>query len=320
MVHSDSMSGQGSLGPETGREVVVLVNQKARRSALAQSEIVEGLTGSGLRVRRYVSFQHVGRLREVAREEIRAGAPLVVVGGGDGTFSAIAGEFARTTTALGVLPLGTGNAFARDLGIPADLKSACEIIAAGKVASVDMGVVGGREFLNVATVGLTTQIARGLDPAQKKRFGRVAYLVSVLRALRDVQPFHAVIDLQTTVEDFDSLLVVIGNGRFHAGPFPVSEDASIKGGRLAIYALASKRKTDLVKVALRMLGGGRPKFDEIRSFQASAGRLSTDPIQSLTSDGEISLRTPVDFGIVAGALRVVVPHDFNDRAAGSNGV
>ncbi len=121
--------------------------------------------------------------------------PLIVVGGGDGTFSSIAHLFASQSSTLGVLPLGTGNSFARDLGITPNLDLACDQLVNGKVAKVDMGIIGDRNFLNVATIGLTSEIVHGLDSRAKRVLGRAVYLLSVLRALSrflptQVSPHH----------------------------------------------------------------------------------------------------------------------------------
>ena len=253
-------------------------------------------------------------LPDWVEKQIRNEIPLVIVGGGDGSFSAIAHLFAESETILGVLPLGTGNAFARDLGIPAHVTSACDTILNGKVACVDMGLVGNREFVNVATVGLSTKIALGLRDDKKKKIGRAVYLISLIHALFTVTPFRVKLELPSGTHEFDSLQVVIGNGRFHAGPFQMAPDATIDGGWLSIYALASTRKLDFLRMVLHMRGGKQGDMPEVQAFRVKSGRLTTKPIQRITVDGETRIQTPVDFGIVPGALRVMVPKDFVDNS------
>jgi len=97
-----------------------------------------------------------------------------VVGGGDGTLSSAVGAFAYADAALGVLPLGTGNSFAQTLTIPQNLERALDIIAGGKVVDVDLGIVNGAYFSNVATIGLSANVARRTPKGLKRVLGPIA--------------------------------------------------------------------------------------------------------------------------------------------------
>jgi diacylglycerol kinase (ATP) len=301
--------------PASGaRRGALLVNTKSRRGAAWFDQAQKALTDCGMELMEAKAVKKPRELPALVERQIRAGVPIVIVGGGDGTFSSIAHLFARKQTILGVLPLGTGNAFARDLGIQPQVDKACHVILNGKVAQVDMGVIGNREFLNVATVGLSTKIALGLQDEMKKKLGRAVYFISLLRALATVTPFHIKLDLPSGTHEFESLQLVIGNGRFHAGPFQVAPDASIDGGWLSIYALASTRKIDFLKMVIHMRGGRHVDLPQVRAFRVQSGRLSTSPVQRITVDGETKLRTPMDFGIVPRALRVMVPEGFDENS------
>ncbi len=236
--------------------------------------------------------------------------PLIVVGGGDGTFSSIAHLFASQSSTLGVLPLGTGNSFARDLGITPNLDLACDQLVNGKVAKVDMGIIGDRNFLNVATIGLTSEIVHGLDSRAKRVLGRAVYLLSVLRALGKVHHFVVKLDLPSGTSSFECLQLVIGNGRFHAGPFPISADASITAPFLAVYALATRNKSAFIKMAVHMVTGGHVNLPDVRYFRVQSGSFNTVPAQDIIVDGEACLRTPASFSMAERALSVVVPQAF----------
>ena len=292
------------------RKGVLVVNRKSRRGAECFHGVVEALVAGGFELADARAIRSMRELSRAAQSAVEEGAPIVIVGGGDGTLSAVAPLFAGKKAILGVVPLGTGNAFARDLSIVATIEDACAVINHGKVARVDMGHIENRAFLNVATVGLSVEIARGLDNQAKRRLGKAAYMASLVRALATVKPFKVKLELPDGVHEFDSLQVVIGNGRFHAGPFRMSPDASITGGWLSIYALASHRKSAFFKLALHMLFGGQLSVDQVQSFRAHSGRLSTVGPKRVTVDGETRMRTPVEFGIAHGALRVAVPKDF----------
>src|SRR5262249_46538641 len=156
---------------------------------------------------------------------------------------------------LGVLPLGTGNQFARDLCIPADVESACRIISAGHSARVDVGTKGDDYFLNVATVGLSTRGAEDLTTRAKRKWGRVGYVFALIQALRRVRPFTATLTTDQGTRSFRTLQVVIGNGKFHAGPFPLAPEARITDGKLVAYVLSDISRWGLLRYALSLPGG-----------------------------------------------------------------
>lgn len=233
--------------------------------------------------------------------------PLVVLGGGDGTFSANARHFVGSDATLGVLPFGTGNALARDLGIASSPEAACEAILKGEERTIDLGTIGEDYFVNVVTVGLTTRIAENLTIESKKSLGRLAYAIALLKAIPAARPFRAKLTSDSGCFDLETLQVVIGSGRHHAGPFPITPDASIADGKLDIYALASASKLALLKLALNLPGAHHVEMREVTTLSSAGGLLETTPIQKVNVDGELSTRTPIKFGIAAAALRVMAP-------------
>jgi len=292
------------------RSGVLLVNAKSRNGLEWFPQVRNRLIAGGIDLQDARRFRGAKELVKAVHDYISQGSPLVIVGGGDGTFGAVAHMFARRQTVLGVLPLGTGNAFARDLHITDTLDASCEAILNGKIASVDMGLIGDRVFVNLATVGLSTKIAMGLNDRAKRKLGKSVYMASVCKALATVEPFHVKLELPGQTEEFESLQVVIGNGRFHAGPFQISPDASLTAGWLSIYALASPHKTAFFKLALHMVMGGKLDLEQVKVFRAQSGTLTTIGPKWVTVDGEIAMTTPVQFGMVPAALRVAVPTSF----------
>jgi YegS/Rv2252/BmrU family lipid kinase len=289
---------------------VLIVNTKSRRGQEWFEQAQTELAAGGVKLEKALSFRKIDELIAEAKSCVARKVPLVIGGGGDGTFSAIANIFARSQTLLGVLPLGTGNAFARDLGIKADLQEACKVIAEGKQSWVDMGMVGNRDFLNVATLGVTTRIARELTVENKRRFGRFVYAVAIVDAIRSAKPFHVVIETENGTTEFDTLQVVIGNGRFHAGPFPIAPDASITAGQLSLYGLKSKSKLEFLRYALHLPFGQHVKMENVHSEHTKSGVLKSSPTRSITIDGEICESTPITFGVQPRALGVITPQDF----------
>ncbi len=312
------LSGEPELPPEIPpsanvpppTKAVLLVNTKSRRGQewfdLAQQELKK----HGIEIEKATRFEKIDDLMREGREAIERGIPMIIAGGGDGTFNALSDLFVGKETVCGLLPLGTGNSLARDLGIQADVAQACEVIAKGKVVSVDLGYVNGTHFVNVATIGLTTRIAQNLTNDLKKRLGRFVYAVAIWRAMRKSRPFRAVLETENGTREFDCLQFVIGNGRFHAGPFPIAPDASIISGALNIYAVEGRSKWVLLKYALSLPGGHQVALAEVFSEKCNGGKLSTTPRKQVTVDGEVCTQTPIEFRSVPKGMRVVVPADW----------
>lgn len=297
-------------GDAAPKRAVLIVNTKSRRGQEWFDQAQKELKGHGIEIEKAMRFEKIDELMREGREAIGRGVPLIVAGGGDGTFNALSDLFVGKDAVLGLLPLGTGNSLARDLGIQADVAQACEVIAKGKIQEIDLGYVNGTHFVNVATIGLTTRIAQNLTNDLKKRLGRFVYAVAIYRAMRKSRPFQAVLETENGKREFDCLQFVIGNGHFHAGPFPVAPDASIVSGSLNIYAVKGRNKWALLRYALSLPGGHHVALDEVFSEKCDGGRLTTSPSKQVTVDGEVCTRTPIEFRSVPKGMRVVVPADW----------
>lgn len=285
---------------------VLIVNGKARRGREWFEIARRELEARDLELADARLARRPRDLVQGVQEAIANRIPLVCVGGGDGTLSMVAGLFRNSDSVLGLLPMGTGNSLARDLGIPSNLAAATEIATQGKPQSIDLGQVGDTVFVNVATVGLTTLIAENLDPDSKRRFGRAVYLVAMFKAVARGRRFLATLELPDGAQEHRSMQVVVGNGRFHAGPFPITPAAAIDSGRLAGYTVNTSRKAVLLRYALRLWHGSHVDMPEVVPFNVPCVRIATRPIRRITVDGEIKLHTPAEFRSLPGALRVMI--------------
>lgn len=238
---------------------------------------------------------------------------VVIVGGGDGTLSLVAPTVIKKNKTLGVLPTGTGNTFARDLGLPTDVFEACTVLSNGKAANVDTGTANGITFLNIATVGLTTLVARELDKGIKRVSAGAAYMLALIRAIQRIRPFEAAITVNGNETRFMTMQIVIGNGRYHAGGFAITEDAGITTGKLHAYALKETRKSAILRLALGLQFGRHTTLENVQTFRFDAAHFETTPSRALTLDGEVRTQAPVAFASHPGALRVIVPNEWQAR-------
>jgi diacylglycerol kinase family enzyme len=236
---------------------------------------------------------------------------LVVAGGGDGTVSSVAAALVDTGIALGVLPLGTLNHFAKDLGVPLELADAVAVLSEGREDRVDVGEVNGRIFINNSSLGLYPDIVRDRE-RQRRRLGRgkwPALVWATIAALRRY-PFLAVrlsIDGQEAVRR--TPFVFIGNNEYSMEGFAIGERSGLADGRLSLYVAQRPGRWRLLLLALRALTG---RLRQARDFDAMLATAIV--IQSrhrrlrVATDGEVTEMTPpLQYRVRPGALVVMRP-------------
>jgi diacylglycerol kinase family enzyme len=251
------------------------------------------------------------RCAERAAEIVKAGASLVIACGGDGTISAVAGALAGTEARLGVLPLGTLNHFARDLGIPFDIDAAAKIIAGGHEQRVDVAELNGRPFVNNSAIGLYPQMVLNRD-AQRRHLGRSKWLAVIVASARTLARYgHQ--RLRLTINDrpavADTPLLFVGNNDYQLELPNAGSRESLDDGRLCVLVMRSKSRTGFLAATLRALLG-RTKGDDMARLEGVT-TLRVDSHRSLLGvavDGEmLHLKPPLDYRIRPGALRVIAP-------------
>jgi diacylglycerol kinase family enzyme len=238
---------------------------------------------------------------------------MVVAGGGDGTVSTVAAALVDGEIALGVLPLGTLNHFARDLGIPLDLAGAVAVLAHGRIGRVDVGEVNGRVFVNNSSLGLYPDIVRDRE-RQQKRLGRgkwPALLWASLAALRR----YSFLTVSLQVDGKEALrrtpFVFIGNNRYLMEGFAIGERAGLTDGRLSLYVAQRPGRWRLLLLAIRALVG---RLRQARDFDAMLATeiVIRNPRAQLrvATDGEVTaMAPPLNYRVRAASLPVMLPRE-----------
>lgn len=258
---------------------------------------------------RITASKDLNSLLPRVREALEQGVESIVVGGGDGTLSQIAGLLLEGEIPLGVLPLGTFNHFARDLGIPLPLEEALGVALAGRVERCDVGEVNGRVFLNNSSLGLYPLILRlrALHPVR----GPAKWAVAAWATLREIRQGREIavrINSDAGIVVRRTPIVFIGNNEYRAEGLDLGTRASLRDGMLSIYIVKSEAKRHLLRLAWRMLTR-RVEDQELEVLLVEAATLETGATRlQIAIDGDVEqLTTPLEYRIRPAALQVRVP-------------
>ena len=269
-----------------------------------------------------IEVETEAQTREAAAQAARDGVERVVAAGGDGTIHLVAnglmevGQTADERPVLAVLPLGTGNDFARTLGLPLDDLATCfRCLPEGPRRRLDLiryrheGEDG--YAVNACAGGFAGTVGEVLSDELKASWGPLAYLVGAARLVPDIT------DYRTTVwwddgppERLDAYNVVVANGRTAAGGQPVAPRASPEDGLLDVVIVRAGSVLDIARIAARMLAGDYLEDDQIVFNRVTRVRIESTPGMWFNVDGELRTNEPVEFEAVPGALRVVVGPDY----------
>ena len=288
------------------RQAVLVVNAHSRRGRDLFRQAVQKLEAAGIELIARHAIRDPKKLVPTMKAAVRAGAPMVIVGGGDGSLSCTVDEVVDRDCVFALLPLGTANSFARTLGIPLDLDGAVNVIATGKRRRIDLGMIDGDYFANCAAMGLSPMIGEGIPHKLKRYLGRFGYFLWAIYCLARFHPFRLTIDDGTTKKTIWATEVRIANGSFHGG-VELVEEANVDSGQIVVQAVTGRS-------SLRLVWDWFAKFWKLparqamtEEFHAEKIRIEAHPRQRISIDGEVLARTPVVAEVAERAIEVVVP-------------
>ncbi len=286
---------------------MVVVNRHSRRTDRQIESLREALDAHGLRVAAFHAETSESGCRKLIRRAAKAGAPEILVGGGDGTMTHAVNELARRESVMGVLPFGTGNSFAQSLGLPLDdVAAAVAVIAHGHVEQVDLGVVNGTYFANFATIGLSSEIAGATPRILKRVTGAVAYALASIRPMLTHRAFRARIDWKEGRLDVRTQDIIVANGRFY-GDTAIARDATLIDGRLHLFTTDNASALGAARTYLALGRGLQSRLPDAHVVTARSFRIRTRKRQPIAIDGSPLEKTPARFSVAREALRVFVP-------------
>src|SRR5213595_2149940 len=254
--------------------------------------------------------QRPGDAEKFAREA--SDFDMIVSAGGDGTLNEVVNGIAQTgcNAALAVFPLGTGNDFARTLGVPTALDAAIEQIIAGRSRAIDLVRVTSdsvRYFVNVSSGGFSGVVDEKLTPEMKRTWGPLAYLRGAAAAFSELRGYATRVTLDDAeAPELDLYNVVVANGRYVAGGIPIAPEAELTDGLLDIVLLPERGPAELAILAAQILVGKHLSSDAIIFRRAKKIAISSRPGMWFNVDGELIGNEPATFELLPGALRCVV--------------
>lgn len=289
--------------------IVVLINAAAGGS----QDHVPRLTGAlgRARVKAVVQQVRAAELETAAQQAIASGARLIVAAGGDGTVNTVASAVLGTDAILGVLPIGTLNHFARDLGLSPDLDQAALALSRGNIRQVDVGRVNGRVFLNNCSLGLYPSLVIRREQ-QRQRIGRgkwLAMLLAVLSLFRRYPLVHVALDLDGHSERCTTPLVFVSNNTYDTNLLNLGIRHSLDAGKLSVYLVNAPSRLRLLRLVFRGLLGRLAMEKDFRLIELKSLTVETHKRRvRLAIDGEvIRVRPPLSFEVLPRALRVIGP-------------
>lgn len=289
------------------RQALLIINPKARQCAGAQlDEGIAQLEQAGIAVERLVSNSPEESRQAV--QERKDQLDLVIVGGGDGTISSMAGTMHDSGLLLAILPLGTANDLARSLGLSGQLEEAFDVIVSGVRQSIDLGMVNDHYFFNVAHLGLGVQVTEELTDEVKKHWGIFSYLKAFFAALLRIKQFKVTITADEVPHRQRSIQIAVGNGRYYGGGNVIDENKRIDDGKLSLYSLRPQTVWELLTLA-PLLRDGRQRYNErVFDLQAESIKIATGrKVMAIHADGEPVTNTPAHFKVLPDALEILAP-------------
>ena len=237
---------------------------------------------------------------------------------GDGTVSTIAAALPDSHVPLGVLPLGTLNHFAKDLGLPADLEQAVAVIAAGRRMRVDLGEVNGRVFINNSSIGIYPDIVVEREALRARGYRKwIAFAIATGRVLHRFPGVVVRVRNDRSTETFRTPFLFVGNNEYQVEGISVGRRARLDQGSLHAYVAPRLRARDLPKLGASALLGRATRNPSLRAFATDELEVSTPGRRMLrvALDGEVThMVTPLRYRVRHAALEVMVPRSATSAA------
>lgn len=291
-------------------DTLIILNPAARgERAQRQRARIESFAGRSV----ICPTSRSGEAEVLARRAAQEGFERIVAAGGDGTIHEVVNGLAGTDASLGLLPMGTMNVFATELGLPTnDLGRCWDIIETGNTRLVDLPNANDKYFAQLAGVGLDAQVVKETSLALKRSFGPLSYLIQAAQIAARVPPRLSISSENATIDE--GSFVLVGNGRLYGGPFPFFKNAVNDDGLLDVIVFKRLGYLEIIRYLQDVFFGSRINAPEVEYFQTTRLSVTSDQVVPVELDGELVGTCPVEFGVKKQALRVLAPAEKIDNS------
>jgi diacylglycerol kinase (ATP) len=227
----------------------------------------------------------------------------VVAAGGDGTINEVMNGLADSGLPLGIVPLGTANVFAAELGLPRDPRAIAESIAFGRLTPVYCGSANGRRFAMMVGIGFDARVVEGLDLGLKRSFGKGAYVASALGAWAR----HAASGYEVEIDGvvFPAAAVVIAKGHYYGGRFVIAAQARLDEPMLHVALFAGRGRGDLLRYARALVRNRIAALDDVRVLPAREVRVTGPAGERVQLDGDLAAGLPLVATVMPAPLALL---------------
>ena len=254
----------------------------------------------------FCATTYTGEAEAMARRGVAEGFEKIVAAGGDGTINEVVNGLAESGTTLGLLPIGTMNVFATELGLPThDLELCWEIVKGDSTRAIDLPKANQKFFVQLAGVGLDAQVVKETSSQLKRNFGPLSYVISALQIAARKPPKLFIQSEDASIDE--ASFVLVGNGRLYGGPFPFFKHAVLDDGLLDVIVFKRLGYLEIIKYLQDVIFSSEIRVPEIEYFQTRQLRVESDQSVPVELDGELVGNCPVEFSLENRSLRVLVP-------------
>ena len=284
------------------KDTAVILNPAARGERAKRLRArIEALTDGAV----LYCTSRCGDAECLARDAVKDGFHRIIAAGGDGTVNEVVNGIAGSDAALGLLPLGTMNVFATELGLPNDLQRCWEVIQRDQTRLVDLPSANGKHFVQLAGIGLDAQVVKETSLAFKRSFGPLSYLVSAAQI--SARPPPRLLVEPDNGGSVEGSFVLIGNGRLYGGPFPFFKQAVIDDGLLDVLVFRKLSYLDMIRYLQDVIFRSDITSPEVEYLRTPSLHVTSEEAVPVEIDGELIGNCPVQFKIRPQGLRVFAP-------------
>jgi diacylglycerol kinase (ATP) len=250
-----------------------------------------------------------GEATRIAQDAVQASLDAVLVAGGDGTINETVQALAGSETALGYIPVGTVNVWAREISLPLEAERAAHVLVEGTIQQIDLGIVDDRYFLLMAGIGFDAEVVRRAQSLEhhKRRFGVLPYVAAGLSTAPIYWGADVELRYDGIIRRVQALMIVVGNTRLYGGRFQLTPNAVANDGWLDLCIVKGRGPLALARQSLPLLLSGSVNHSDVELLRVREITIQADEPLPVQVDGELAGQTPVHFGIAPGALRAIVP-------------